>query len=208
MLELYQQISMIVPSTASVRSWAKAVLETSSSHRLDTTSPHERTSRSSRFNCAPIPETLLESDPVDVFDYWSGPPDRRPAKSRDLGSIVIVLDTGLHGGQQRGGDVRFRDIPSGARAHRVLGHVPRIVLAEDEDADTRRFSADDARSLETAQSRHGDVEKDEVRFQLLRHLDRFDAVFRLAANLPVRSGGQERMDTAPHQLVVVRDQDP
>jgi hypothetical protein len=84
----------------------------------------------------------------------------------------------------------------------------RAMHRQNENPDERGFLLDATRRLHTVQPRHRNVHQDNIRLQSLGHFDGGIPGESFADHLHVGLAFQQEADAAPHDGVVVGDQDP
>ncbi len=114
-----------------------------------------------------------------------------------------MADDGLYRNQQVARRVRFRYEGSRARGERCGEQLRGSVLTEHENIGIGEFAPDTPSNFQAVQPRHGHIDHNELRFQLLGLFHAIQAICRLAADFPLRAGLQERAETAPEYLVIV-----
>ena len=85
-----------------------------------------------------------------------------------------------------------------------LMHVFVVTVGREDEHFAGQALLDDlARGLEPVQLRHGDIHDDDIRGELLRHVDGLAAIFGLADHFDVGFGGKEGTDSLAHDRMVV-----
>src|ERR1700722_12114441 len=115
---------------------------------------------------------------------------------------VRISDT-LDGANQKLFGVAFEHAPLRTRFSSELAQTRKIVEGQNQHLRIREELADVARSLESAQQRHGHIHDHDVGVKFLGALDRLAAVGSLTADFPISLGRKHGSNRTPYVRLIV-----
>jgi hypothetical protein len=156
----------------------------------------------------------LESRPKRIKigcdqDFLDSEPSTRAATTQNavtwLFSLRLVVEQVSKCGYQFASDrgLGYKRLRSGFNCS--CSDLRGIMLSDHYDSGLGSFFPDQAGRFQAIQTRHADVQNDNIRFQKLALLDRVNPIDCLPADLPFQGRLQESSKTPPENLVVVNN---
>ena len=104
-------------------------------------------------------------------------------------------------------NIRFNDVPARAVAQRFLRYFMRTVLADEEDLGGRGDLSDSMSGFNPVECRKANIQKDQVRLQLLGLLNGFQTIRNFSDDLQFVMCEKRQTDEAPPRLVIINHED-